>query len=457
MLVAKARPKSVRSEAGADCYTAAMLDPTIRRRGRLFACAALLPLLLWLALPPTLSARPPAATVLVNEAVYAFAESMTFTLEARADAGIEDVVLRFQVDEEDVRNRRIPAFEPGSKVRAEHREPLPRGALHPTAEVHWWWTIVDRDGVETVTARRSLRYVDEQLDWEVLDGNGVRVWHHGSSQEQAREWSAMAGRALDGLEAMVGLRVDRPIEVIAYQRQSDLRRALSNRGATYESRLATLGARVADDTVVLDVGSSAGDLEEVVFHELSHIVLHLHLGAEWVRVPAWLDEGLAMYAEGELSSVERRVLDRAIAGDSILSVRSLSAFPGDAELVSLAYAQSQDLVAFLVEEHPPERFRGLLDRLVDGETTFDEALAAEYDYDALTMYQAYRAARGLEAAVLPEAGEPVPVAREEDASLPLCAGWLGLLLLALAVSPRFGTTSAAGTPRGVPAAGADTS
>jgi len=400
----------------------------------------------WLHAPQMAVASPATAlSVLRNEASYAFADSMTFELDSESGAVIDEIVLRFQVDDEDVHNRRIPEFEPGRQVRAVHREPLPRGGLHPTAEVHWWWTIRDSEGNESVTDRQTLRYVDEQLEWTVLETADVRVWHHGLREAKALELAAMADRAITALDELVGLRVDRRIEIVAYQRQADLRRALADRGATYESRLSTLGARVADDTVVLDLGSSADDLEEVVYHELSHIVLHLHLGPEWVLVPSWLDEGLAMYAEGDLSGPERRTLDQALRNDEIISVRSLTAFPGDAGQVSLAYAQSQDLVAFLVEEHPRERFRGLLDRLVGGETTFDEALAAEYGYDPLSMYQAYRAARGLDPAVVPvdgarsQARSPISPQPSTDApaprTAPPCTGWLGLIVLAAVLLP----------------------
>ncbi len=449
----------------APCYTRSMractrsagpnLTATSMRRTAIFVAVVVLVMGIHDGTRP-LFAQPTGFAPQRNETTIRFADSMDFALDAEAEPGrrFEDIVLRFEIDDEDVRNRRIPEFQPGSRVQARHTEPLPRGSLHPTAEITWWWTLVDDLGATIETQRRTARYMDEQLPWQSLDGQGLRLWYHDMDLDEARDVLDMSERSFRAVDALVDLREERTIEVVAYQRQADLRRALADRGATYESRLSTLGARVAADTVVLDVGSSADDLEEVIRHELSHIVLHLHLGREWVQVPAWLDEGLAMYAEGPLGRDEQGLLDRALARDELLSARSLTAFPGDAGQVSLAYAESRDLVAFLVEEHESGAFRRMLDNLVEGETGFDEALALEFGYDPLSLYQAYRAARDLPPAVVPSglddgdgsrtgstgAAADRTAAGADDDGTPACngiGGLLGFVLMAwVGASPR---------------------
>jgi hypothetical protein len=221
-----------------------------------------------------------------------------------------------------------------------------------------------------------------------------------------------------------------------YATQQDLRPSLAQRGETYEARLATLGARVAPDILVLDAGTSDEQIADVLAHELSHMVLNLHFGRAYIDAPLWLDEGLAMYSEGPLDADEQAVLDQAIASDTLMSVRSLTSFPGEADLVPLAYAESRDVVAYLIEDGGEERFRDLLEELRTGERTPDEALTEVYGHDQLSLYQAYRAARGLAPAEAPpngaeRASRDRPPRRVEDASRAPCAAAL-LLAPALA-------------------------
>ena len=339
--------------------------------------------------------------VIADEVDVRFAEVMTFSLVARSARPIERVVLRFSIGDPEIVDRRIPILESGSDVVAIHEEMLVRGQIPPTAEITWWWSLQDDAGEVTETERRTTRYMDERFDWGSVGDDELRVWHEGGPQAEAdaRDIVTSGREAIEYLAGVTGRPPDRQVEIVAYRKQEDLRRALAARGDVYETRLRTLGARVAPAVIVLDTGSGGRDLAAVIFHELSHVVLGLHMDHPWVDLPAWLDEGFAMYAEGDLGGQELPALEAAIRQDDLMSVRSLSSFPGDAERVTQAYGQSRDFVAFLVEEHDETFFRDLLDTLALGDVSVDESLSVVYGYDRLSMYQAYRAARGLEPAV----------------------------------------------------------
>ncbi|MCB0217821.1 MAG: hypothetical protein H6648_09895 [Caldilineae bacterium] len=402
---------------------------------------------LWLApvmlLPGPASARSAASLRVEHDRLaYRFAESLEFELAASADQSIDDIILRYTIGSEAPRNRRIPEFEPGKRVVARHQEDLVRGQIPPASEIRWWWSLELADGSQVETEPQSLNYLDQRFDWELLDAPDLRVWWYDADPDFARSVQASAREALARLQALYGSEPGRRIDIVTFQSQADLRPALIDRGDTYESRLATLGARVADDILVLDAGTRSDEREEVLAHELSHIVLNLHLEEPYIDAPLWLDEGLAMYVEGPLDAEERAGLESAIRNDSLMSVRSLTSFPGDASLVILAYAESQDLISFLIESHGREALRELLDGIGSGEETPDEALERVYGYDQLALYQAYRAARGLPPALAPKADAattrrgPALEDRGDRSALPLPCSGAGLLLigtLALAI------------------------
>jgi hypothetical protein len=109
-------------------------------------------------------------------------------------------------------------------------------------------------------------------------------------------------------------------------------------------------------------------------------------------LPTWLDEGLAMYAEGKPDTYLESVLQKAIAQHKLISVRSLaspfSALPAEAYL---SYAESQSLVEFLIQNYGKDKMLQLLSLFKEG-NTYDEALTQVYgfDQDGLdTLWQEY--------------------------------------------------------------------
>jgi hypothetical protein len=371
-----------------------------------------------------------------------FADSMTFELEATAPESIDAIVLRYQVGLGGVRNRRIPAFEPGKRVLARHEEDLVRGQVPPASTLRWWWSLTLADGSEYESPIQEAIYLDERFAWQRLDSPELRIWWYDEDAAFARSVRDSAMSALDRLGELFGSSPDRRIEIVTYQNQADLRGALVDRGEAYESRLATLGARVADDILVLDAGTRSEERDEVLAHELSHIVLNLRLEEGYIDAPLWLDEGLAMYVEGPLETDEQAALDEALTGDKLISVRSLTSFPGDADQVILAYAQSRDLVDFLVEQGGTSGLRKLLDGIGSAELTPDQALQEVYGFDQLGLYQAYRESHGLAEAQLADSSTmprkpAMDRRREEPARLPLPCASLGLLLPFLVLAARW--------------------
>lgn len=333
--------------------------------------------------------------MVVNEADYVFSESLSFTLEAKSPRPVTNVVLRYEVGTDLPRNRRIPESTLGTSVSARHEERLARGQIPPAATIRYVWTLELEDGTSYDTAPRSIDYFDRRFEWRSADFSHIRVWWYDGEEDFAEEVASDARDTLGRLADLIGFLPDRQINIVTYGDLDDMRRALVARGDVYEARLATLGARVAPDTLLLLVDGRRTRSRDILAHELGHIVLHLSFDEQYVEAPMWLDEGVAMYAEGELSAEERSVLDDAIAADRLMSLRSLTTFPGQAELVPLAYAQSRDLVSFLIEQHGNDSFQMLLYEIGTGEVTPDEALESAYGLDQDSLYQAYRTARGL--------------------------------------------------------------
>jgi hypothetical protein len=144
-------------------------------------------------------------------------------------------------------------------------------------------------------------------------------------------------------------------------------------------------------------------------HELSHLVVHAATDNPFGGVPRWLDEGLAMYAEGELPSRFEERLTRAVQEGRLLSLRSSSGnFPTDAEQSLLGYAESHSVVKYMLEQYGRDGMARIFGVFRDGATP-DQALRGALGIDVATLENGWRASIGAPAlSVPPGAAQPMP-------------------------------------------------
>jgi len=199
---------------------------------------------------------------------------------------------------------------------------------------------------------------------------------------------AAAQQALTKLGQDTGAELEKPVKLYIYADAQDLQGAMIYpqewTGGVAFTRYGIIAIGIAPDN--LSWGKRA------IAHELAHLVIHQMTLNPYSGLPTWLDEGLAMYAEGPLVPLYKAYLDKAIAENSLISVRSLSSpFSAYAEESLPSYAQSYSLVEFLIGSYGQDKMLELLLTFKQG-SSYDAALEKVYgfDMDGLdTLWQDY--------------------------------------------------------------------
>lgn len=122
-------------------------------------------------------------------------------------------------------------------------------------------------------------------------------------------------------------------------------------------------------------------------HEITHLIFREFLGND-LKVPLWLEEGLAMrLEEGIRTVVMDQILTKAFSQGALIPLREmmmpskgvfLSPDPsGGQTQIALFYAQSYGLVNHLLYEFGESRFINLLEELKRGDD-FEQALEKEF-------------------------------------------------------------------------------
>ena len=365
--------------------------------------------------------------ILDQKQSYTFSQALSFSLEAKSVSPITEVILFYgQVGERLVR-RIYPKFSPGTHVRVSYTEELQRGQYPPGIRFRVWWELHTQDGHTLKTPTKTFEYTDNNHDWRLLQGKRVDLYWYGEKEKRAQELLSKAEEVLTRLEEEIGVAVKERVRIYVYNSRQDMLPALSPRSEGYDERVLTLGVVVAKNTLLL-LGSRS-DVAQILAHELCHIVVGMATENPYSDLPRWLDEGLAMYAEGKLPPENAHALEKAIQEDSLLSIRSMSSYSGQASQVDLFYGEAYSIVDFLLREYGREKMRAFLDVFAQGALQ-EEALQRVYGFGLDELNARWRASLGLPAERAATA-TPAPKESAAPSRRGVCFGSVGSLLLPL--------------------------
>lgn len=148
-----------------------------------------------------------------------------------------------------------------------------------------------------------------------------------------------------------------------------------------------LGLILLTDTPVH--ANSEHDLLATFRHELAHLALEEAVQGN--SVPLWFNEGLAVHLSRERAFGRTQTLWTAVVSGNLLPLADIEHhFPDDIVGVPLAYAQSADVVRYLLRQEDQSRFRSLISRLRKGQP-FSTAMPDSYGLDDYTLERVWRA------------------------------------------------------------------
>jgi len=352
--------------------------------------ALIVSLFLFILLPGLVQAQG-GLKVLDSSAEVEFPLQLRFSLSASSDVNITDIRLQYAVDRESfaqVVSEAYINFTPDTSVDVEWSLDMRRvGGLPPESIVSYWWIVEDAGGDKLRTTPVKVHFDDTRYSWKSLTEGEVAIYWYRGEKSFAEELMLTAQEALVRLAEDTGARLKRPVKIYVYGDSGDLQ------GAMIFPKEWTGGVAYTEYGIIA-IGIAPNDLgwgKGAVIHELTHLVIHQMTFNPYNDLPRWLDEGLAMYNEGLLNPGYAGLLKKAIAEDSIFTVRTLSSeFSVSGEQAALAYAQSYSLVEFLVTTYGSDKMFDLLTTFSEGRGYYDGALEEVYGFDRDGLNELWR-------------------------------------------------------------------
>jgi Peptidase MA superfamily len=322
-----------------------------------------------------------------------FPDGVVFDISVHSDVEIASVRFRYTIPPEGANVYGEPECNSGEQVRCTFNlKSSPKLFLAPGTTVIHHWQIEDADGNELETEPVTFIYEDTRFDWKRISEGNLVLWYYSADESEVTPVLQTAVEGLQRMEDLLGATVDFPVKVFRYASADEMREA------SFYSKDAPAGIVTLGEVPFSDTALVSADYEplDVLRHELAHIVIRKAVEGPFSNIPAWLDEGTAVYAQVRPLSGEEQALEEAIRKDDVLSVRGMTSasLARSASNVSLFYGQAWSVVSFLVETGGGEKYAQLFAALKEG-TTVDKALQSVYGFDQNGLDNAWRESVGL--------------------------------------------------------------
>ncbi len=351
-------------------------------------------------------ARPAAAAIEVrsNTVANRFPDGLQFTLFTASDANITEVRLRFRILPGGVNAVVRPNCTTGSSVNCTANVGSTRDSyMVPGAGIVYYWEITDASGARLVTEEQSTTYEDVRFEWQSISDGNLSVHYYFGDLTSQQTVLRTAREAVDRFSDLLNTTVDFPVKIWVYRTAAEMAPAVaSRRGQGPDTSIQTLGEVGAVDTALVSRDTTFLD---IVRHELAHIVTNHATEHHISEIPTWINEGLSTYAQRQLLASEEQALGLAIQRNRVLPITSLNASArGSAGDVSIFYAESGSLIAYLIGTFGDDKFGEFIAALADDTT--DKAMQAVYGFDQLGLENRWRKAVGLPEVGAAPAGSP---------------------------------------------------
>jgi hypothetical protein len=300
----------------------------------------------------------------------------------------------------------------GGETTLQHTLGGPDEHILPNTPVRVRWRIT-ADGTTRIGPEARAVIADDRFDWQTLTGDVVRVhWYEGDRAFGERALR-IGEREVDETSKLLGVTETEPIDFFIYADQRAFYDALGpgtreNVGGQANSEIRTLFADIAPSSI------DSPWVDNVVPHELIHLVFDTAVDNPYHFPPRWLNEGLAVYLSVGYGAGDRAAVENAASSGDLIPLDGLTAqFPTGSGF-GLAYSESVSAVDYLVREHGEDSLVSLVRSYADGKTD-DEAFQGAIGEDTAAFNDAWLADIG--------AKEPVRHGPKPPAPGPLPSGW----------------------------------
>ena len=324
-------------------------------------------------LPPVEPTADTSIRVMSSEAEVYFPDEVVFRLSAESQEEITGVKLHYRFVNLDTTSYAYPEFSQTSRVDASFRLQTGGSSYVPAgATIEYFYEFTDANGQQSQTEPAVVEYLDPRYDWQRVRTENLEVVYHDRAERDVLEAARIVDRHLADLKDLLGMQSARPVKAVILSSRSEASRSFPFVSQTaHDSHL--FGGFAYGEFGLFLLGGLDPD---GMTHEAVHVMVHEALDTPYLKMPAWLNEGLAMYFEPRKRH-NVALVSVAVRSGEAPPLRYMYSIPGQPGAVRLFYAQARNVVTYMIDALGSDRMTALLRELRSG-SEIDEAVQSAY-------------------------------------------------------------------------------
>lgn len=350
--------------------------------------------------PMTHSAR--AATTIESTTIEnTYPKTLSFKVTASADSDITDVTLSYAITGRNASALGKPAnpITPARTLTAEVIVETNQGNnyIPVGSEFTYTWSVTTADGNVTKSADQKFLFLPPDQQWKNVQGEFMIVYYHGDKEALANQYLKSGLETFDKIgKNLFGIELKQtPVRVVLFdnEKESDLARQGGGTGR-FDTAVTTCGTKVTNDILLMiPISCGSSDVTDTLRHEFGHILNATAGEGVLVKLPAWLDEGTAVYAQTAPGSGYTGAFQQAARSNRLIPFAQMGTPSSDASTVNLFYGQAYFMVKYLIDKSGPAKYAEFFATMKGGRR-FDQALQQIYGFDVAGFEKEFVAANG---------------------------------------------------------------
>ena len=324
-----------------------------------------------------------------------YPKSLTFKVTAKGDSDITDVTLSYSLVGRGTSALGKPSeFTAAKNLSAEVVVQVNSGQSYiPVgSEFVYSWQVTTADGKTTSSAEQRFFFLPPNQQWKTVQGDFMVVYYHGDKEVLAQTYLKAGLATFDKIgKQLFNIELKQaPVKVILFddEKESDLARPGAGLG-TFDAAVTTCGTKVTIDILlIIPVSCGTSDRTDTLRHEFGHILNQTAGEGSLGKLPSWLDEGTAVYAQTTPGDGYVGAFAAAAKSGRLIPFAQMGTPSGDANRVNLFYGQSWAMAKYLIDKGGPAQYAQFFATIKKG-SRFDDALKQVYGFDLAGFEQEF--------------------------------------------------------------------
>lgn len=320
-----------------------------------------------------------------------YPKTLTFKLTARADSDITDVTLEYSIKGRGTSALGKPKeLTPARSLSVEVELQANSGQAYiPVgSEFTFRWKLETAAGEVYTSPDQQFFYLPPDKDWQSVSNDFMTVYYHGDRATLAGAYLKAGQDTYERIgKGLYNVTLTTlPVKVILFANEQESDLARPGTGGSFDAAVTTCGTKVTNDILLLiPVPCGSTDRTDTLRHELGHILNETAGEGALGKLPSWLDEGAAVYAQSSPGDYEA-AFEAAVRSNRLIPFNQMGNPATTASQVGVFYGQSYFMVKYLIEKEGEATFGEFMSTIKRG-ARFDAALKSVYGFAGLSAFE----------------------------------------------------------------------